>query len=149
MNFTLRPVDSTDFKFLYRLHRATLGPYVEQIWGWDEDWQRMHYEATYRPRYMQIIRVVWQDAGMISVAEYEDYFTLRQIEILPRYQGYGLGSAVIHHLQDQAAQAGKSLTLRVFKINPAQHLYLRLGFRITGEDDIHLTMHWDADVAAG
>lgn len=149
MNFTLRPVDSTDFTFLYTLHRAALGPYVEKIWGWDDDWQRMNYEANYRPRYLRIIQVVWQDAGMVSLAEYDTYFILRQIEVLPKFQRYGLGTAVIRHLQDQAVEAGKCLTLRVFKINPAQHLYLRLGFHITSEDDVHLTMRWDAEAGAG
>ncbi|MCA9914127.1 MAG: GNAT family N-acetyltransferase [Anaerolineae bacterium] len=149
MNFKLRPVDSTDFTFLYTLHRAALGPYVEKLWGWDDDWQRMHYEANYRPTIMRIIQVVWQDAGMVSLAEYDEYFLLRQIEILPRFQGHGLGSAVIHHLQEQAADAGKFLLLRVFKINPAQHLYLRLGFRIISEDDVHLTMRWDAEAITG
>ncbi len=149
MNFTLRPVDSRDFTFLYMLHRDSLGPYVERIWGWDEDWQRQHYEENYQPKYMQIIQVEGRDVGMIAVAEYENSFTLRQIEILPEYQGQGLGAAVIRHLQAESAAAGKALTLRVFKINPALRLYLRLGFRILREDDVHYNMRWDAEVAAG
>lgn len=149
MSFILRPVDSRDFTFLYTLHRASLGPYVDQIWGWDEDWQRQHYEDNYQPKYMRIIQVEGRDVGMVSVAEYDDAFTLRQIEIAPEHQRRGLGTAVIRHLQAQAQAAGKPLTLRVFKINPAQRLYVRLGFRILREDDVHYDMRWDAEAPAG
>lgn len=149
MNFTLRRVDSRDFTFLYTLHRDTLGPYVDQIWGWDEEWQRWHYEENYHPKYMQIIQVDGRDVGMVSIAEYEDYFNLRQIEILPEFQRRGLGSAVIHHLQAKCAAVGKGMTLRVFRVNPALRLYLKLGFQIEDMDEVHFNMRWDAKAGVG
>jgi hypothetical protein len=35
------------FLFLYELHRLALGPYIEQTWGWDENWQRDHFDRAF------------------------------------------------------------------------------------------------------
>ena len=37
----LRPISAADFEWAFELHKAALGEYVEQTWGWDEaDQQR-------------------------------------------------------------------------------------------------------------
>lgn len=33
---TFRAADVEDFEFIFELHKATLGPYVNQVWGWDD-----------------------------------------------------------------------------------------------------------------
>ncbi len=35
-----------DFEFFFELHKATLGPYVDQVWGWDDDDQRAYLRRT-------------------------------------------------------------------------------------------------------
>jgi len=42
----------------------------------------------------------------------------------------------------QADAQGRSLRLRVLRVNPAQRLYLRLGFVITDETPERLYMEW-------
>jgi hypothetical protein len=42
----------------------------------------------------------------------------------------------------QAAAQERPVRLRVLRVNPAQRLYLRLGFVITDESPERLTMEW-------
>jgi hypothetical protein len=44
----LRPAEPGDAEFCYRLHRAALGPYVAQVWGWDEAEQRAYHRRSFR-----------------------------------------------------------------------------------------------------
>jgi GNAT superfamily N-acetyltransferase len=47
----------------------------------------------------------------------------------------GIGTDVVKWLIEEAARAGRALTLGVVKTNPALRLYERLGFRTTHEDE--------------
>ncbi len=60
---------------------------------------------------------------------------LANIEILPDYQGRGLGAAIIHGIIAEADAHHLPVRLQVLKINPARRLYERLGFVITGETE--------------
>jgi hypothetical protein len=46
----LRPATFDDIDALYRIHRAALGPYVEQTWGWGEGWQAGYFRERRRSR---------------------------------------------------------------------------------------------------
>jgi ribosomal protein S18 acetylase RimI-like enzyme len=48
----------------------------------------------------------------------------------------------VQRLISEAVQAILPLKLDVVKINPAMRLYLRLGFRITGEEEHKFNMPW-------
>ena len=50
-------------------------------------------------------------------------------------------------IQQRARQSSTKVTLKVLRINPAQHLYRRLGFVQSGEDQTHLHMQWSPHVA--
>ncbi len=144
MEYTLRNVTDEDFEFLFHLHSLTLGPYVEQIWGWDEDWQRANYAVHQPLDFMQIIQVNGQDVGVLSVEDQDDALMLRLIEIHPDRQGQGLGSQVITALQEQGQFLKKPVRLRVLTNNPALNLYKRLGFRIVESTPTHHMMLWIA-----
>jgi ribosomal protein S18 acetylase RimI-like enzyme len=60
---------------------------------------------------------------------------LAQLFVDGPFRRRGIGSEVVRVLIEEAAQAGKALTLGVVKTNPAIGLYKRLGFRITHDDD--------------
>lgn len=142
--FCLRTVTSEDYFFLYHLHRDALGPYVDEIWGWDDTFQQRHFETNFRPKERQVIQVSGEDVGTLSVLEHDDHLFISLIEILPKYQGQGIGQQVIESLQEEAMAKDKPLLLRVFKINPAWHLYERLGFEVYDSNDVQYFMRWEA-----
>lgn len=43
---TLRPATADDLAFFFALHKESLGPYVDQVWGWEDDDQRAYLERN-------------------------------------------------------------------------------------------------------
>lgn len=147
MDIQLRPIEESDREFLWGLHRAALKPYIEQTWGWDEDFQRRYFMEHYPPFASQIIVRGGQDLGVLSVDESGREVILRNIEVLPEFQGMGIGSQVIGEILARAAECGKAVSLRVLKVNPARNLYLRLGFSVIGETETHFWMRKEGHAA--
>ncbi|MBY8876117.1 GNAT family N-acetyltransferase [Actinacidiphila acidipaludis] len=140
----LRPATPADDEYLFQLHKAALGDYVAQIWGWDEEVQRAFHERLFDPGRWQIITVDGADAGMIDVDHGPAGPYLGRIEIHPDHQGRGIGSRLIRELVEQARGHGQDLTLDVLAVNHrAQALYRRLGLREVarhGENGIKVRM---------
>lgn len=138
---TFRPASLVDQEWLYALKRDTLKPHVEQTWGkWDEADQAQRFAAGFDPTVIQIIQHSGHDVGVLSVVPHPAHLFLADILLRPEAQGRGFGTQVIGHVINQARAAGKPVRLQVLKVNPAQQLYLRLGFRITGETATHRLM---------
>ncbi|MBE2220730.1 MAG: GNAT family N-acetyltransferase [Anaerolineae bacterium] len=141
--YTLRPATHADFEFLYQLHRATMKPYIEATWGWQESWQRDYFEAKWEPSKRNIIQIEGEDAGVLVIENREDAYYLGLIEILPEFQGQGVGTAVIQNFIAAAQAQSLPATLHVLKSNnPAQQLYERLGFVIVADEAYRYKMKW-------
>jgi ribosomal protein S18 acetylase RimI-like enzyme len=69
--------------------------YVERVWGWDEAEQATFLERRFQPERWQIIQSGGQDIGVLIVEEQTDEIFLASIEILPEWQGRGIGSSVV------------------------------------------------------
>lgn len=139
--WTLRPATGNDRKFLYELHRAALGPYVDATWGWDEDAQIAFFDARFDPARRQVVQVAGADVGVLEIDERPDEIYLAMIALLPAWQGRGIGSAVIRSLLERAASSRRAVTLRVLESNPrAIALYESLGFTRTGQTETHVYM---------
>lgn len=140
LDYLLRSATDADHDFLYRLHVAAMQEYVTQIWGWDESWQVAYFDAHFVPSGSRIIVIDGVEAGVVAVEWRNTEAFIGVIEILPEYQGCGIGAAVIRHIIAEAHARGLPVTLQVLKVNPARHLYARLGFAVTGETETHVLM---------
>jgi ribosomal protein S18 acetylase RimI-like enzyme len=70
------------------------------------------------------------------------------LAIVPDARNAGIGARVCLALQGEAAAAGRPLVISVLRSNVrARALYVRLGFRVTGETDLHTLMEWRRDWA--
>lgn len=144
MKYTLRPATPDDYDFLYHLIEVCLKEYIEETWGWDDDFQQRHFAENFDVTGCQIVLVDGRKAGQITVNEHEDSHFLAVIYILPEFQNRGLGSTLIREVQADAAKSGLPVTLRVLKANtPARRLYARLGFVVTAEKMTHYVMQWE------
>ena len=142
----LRPATEADRPFLWQLHRQTMRPYVEQTWGWNEADQRRRFDENFDPTLKQIILLQSKPIGMIEVEPREHEVFLAVIEILPEWQGRGLGMRLIRGVVEQAGDL--PVMLRVLRANPARALYERLGFKVTGETTTHYEMRHGAEHGA-
>jgi len=139
--YTLRQATNNDYDFLYTLNKTTLKDFVFQTWGrWEEEWQSARFRANFDTSDYQIIVVDGNDVGEIILVEREADLHIASIEILPEYQGQGIGTAIIKDILARAARAGLPVRLQVLKVNPARRLYERLGFAVIGETEIHYLM---------
>jgi ribosomal protein S18 acetylase RimI-like enzyme len=141
INYSLRPATEDDYEFLYHLHAAAMGEYVAATWGWEESWQREYFAEKWDPSKRQIIQVNGRDAGVLVVSWRSDEIYLELIELLPIYQGRGVGTAVLQDLIARSREQQLPLVLHVLKANkPARRLYQRLGFHVVAEEEVRYKM---------
>lgn len=140
MTLSLRQATASDRDFLWQLHEATMKPYVEQTWGWDDQWQKQQFERSFDPQQLQVIQVGEAPVGYLSVWREVDHVFLAAIEIAPDHQNRDIGTTLIQKVIGEAEREGLSVRLRVLKVNPARALYERLGFRQTEETETHYIM---------
>jgi ribosomal protein S18 acetylase RimI-like enzyme len=144
--FTLREALEADFEVLFAMHRTTMRGYLEQTFGrWDEELEReRHWDRWLRlqgggaTRTFSVVEVDGHAAAYLEVERESDFVLLNNIRVAPEYQRRGLGTALIEHVIREAGEL--PVDLGVLRVNPAQHLYARLGFRVTGESETHLYM---------
>lgn len=140
MQISLRPATDDDYDFLWWLHRATMKPYVEKTWGWDEQWQAKYFHDHFDPTTREVVECDRVPIGHISVERGEGRIFLATIEIAPDYQSRGIGAELIRGLCSEADGRGVLVELQVLKVNPARRLYEQLGFAVVGETETHYVM---------
>ena len=141
-SYSLRPASDADYDFLYDLHAATIKPYVDATWGWNDDMQRIIFRQRWNPTDTQIVVVDHSDVGVIRLRESDTEICLGLIEIHPDYQNRGLGSTIIQDILTEAQRRSLSVHLSVLKANEdARRLYARLGFKIIEEREERYMMH--------
>jgi ribosomal protein S18 acetylase RimI-like enzyme len=152
VQFTLRPVKSTDEDFLYRLYEATHGQQFLLLPLSSEQRDalvRMQFRAQregYGQRYVasqdSIIEVNGEAAGRLWLdSEGASELHLVDIAILPGQQGQGLGTAVLRWVFEKAEASGKGVSLHVARMNVrALEFYQRLGFKESSGDEVYATM---------
>lgn len=120
--------------------------YVAAVWGWDEAFQRAYHDRVFNPGRWQIITADGADVGMLDVERRQDAIYLARIELLPGFQGRGIGTYIVGGLLDEAAENGKDLLLDVLAVNArAVAFYQRLGIsEIAGCDvgEVKMSMRW-------
>lgn len=139
--YAFRQAVDSDYDFLFALHRATMREYIEPIWGWHEDWQEEYFRKKFEPQKRQIIVVDGEDAGVLVVEERPNEIYLGLIELLPRFQGCGVGTSILNDLKNKAAQQKVRLSLHVLSTNiKARRLYEGIGFRAIYEESSRILM---------
>jgi GNAT superfamily N-acetyltransferase len=124
--YTLRPVVESDFDFLWALKVATLKPYIEKLYGWDEAEARAILRKVMAGA--QLVVVDSDPAGIVKVELDNGFVHLAEIGLMPDRQGQGLGTQIIQDVLAMADRKGMPVELQVFSANPASQLYERLGF---------------------
>lgn len=133
MTFTLEPITvDDDFAFRYAVYVATIKPYLNEMLDWSDDEHEARLYENMRDGGGHCALVVdGERVGVVLIHESPSAIALEQIEILPEYQGRGIGTAVIATVQAQAEHARKPLELSVFPANTgARALYVRCGFSV-------------------
>jgi ribosomal protein S18 acetylase RimI-like enzyme len=138
----MRPATSQDFEFILDLTREAFGPFVQEIWGWDEEDQRARQLDWFSRTPVQIVEADGEAVGCLAVIRHPDHVFLNRIGLAANWQRRGIGTRLIEQVLADAADSGLAVRLSVLDNNPAQGLYERLGFRVTEVVPPRIRMEW-------
>lgn len=137
----IRKAHAADSEFVFAVKRAAFREYVEQVWGWDEVYQKELHNRRFASQDLGIIQFNGTDIGFLSTSASLDTLNVHQIYLLPEYQERGIGAACMRGIIDDASLEQKPVTLQVLRINTrATAFYERLGFTIIDENSTHFQM---------
>lgn len=139
-----RDATAADFNLAFEIKKASIKPYIEIIWGWDEHIQLDFHARDFAPEQTQIlVDEQGNDVGLLVVTDDEKTIHINNLLIVNRAQGKGIGTFVLSKFITRAKLSGKSIKLQVFKINPrAKALYEKLGFKTAGQTEFHTQMEF-------
>lgn len=139
---TRRSAIDSDTPFARQAHHAAYRDVVTRVFGWDEPQQDGFFTRDWADAEFEILEVDGQACGYACIEEREDDFHVRELVVHPRFQGRGIGTAVLRETMERARARGVPVHLGTFLHNRAADLYRRLGFRETHRTDTHVLMEW-------
>lgn len=83
-------------------------------------------------------------AGFLGYNVLPDRIADVTIHMRESTRNMGIGSCFLHFLTDLSRKSGKPIYLKVFKTNPARHLYARFGFLIYENTESHFLMIFES-----
>ena len=142
VQFQRKVATPEDKAWLDELRRIAYHGLFLKTWGaWDDARHQRHFDATWAKGNISIIEVDGLPAGMLQLIDSPDHLELSEIQILPTFQGQGLGTAVIRDVIQQADHLNKDLLLSLGLQNTgAFKLYSRLDFTEYDRSDTHIYM---------
>ena len=138
---SFRKAEASDSEFVFAVKKAAFQEYVEQVWGWDDSYQRDLHNRRFTSQGLHIIQFCGTDVGFLATSRSSDTLKVNQLYILPEYQGRGIGSACMARVLDDASLRQMPVALQVLKVNTrGVAFYQRLEFTIVGETTTHFLM---------
>lgn len=155
MDFTSlnsRLVCLEDEPFIFQLYASKWVEHLEN-WGWDLEQkekflrcqfqaQQHSYQVQFPEREHRIVLKANQPIGNILIIKNTNSICLADITLLTSDRNQGIGTLLIRNLLTEAGNSRKPVHLQVEKLNPAIHLYERLGFVKTEDTGTHFIMEW-------
>jgi ribosomal protein S18 acetylase RimI-like enzyme len=147
-----RPVTDADTPFLFRLYATTRAEELAAV-PWSEAEkaaflelqaraQHADYQRNYAAADWLVIERGGAPIGRLYLDRRERAHHIIDIAFLPEARGHGHGGALLGDLLDEAAAAGKPMTIYVEKFNRAMRLYHRLGFVKVEDQGVYDLMRW-------
>ncbi|GJM43164.1 MAG: hypothetical protein DHS20C21_00060 [Gemmatimonadota bacterium] len=141
MKLTRRPAEDADKAFVQDANRAAYEDVVVRQFGqWDEAFHEYHFNKKWEDATFEIVESRSGPVGALWTTDEGDHLWLREVFLLPVFQGQGIGTALIRQELAKARRFKKPLRLRVLRENRALSLYERLGFSVCGETETHFLM---------
>lgn len=143
MRITYEPVVAQDFEAMLALRMEALRPSLTRLGRWNPEFSRGHFEAAFEPTHMRHIVVGAERVGFYTLLPHADDWMLRHLYLDACTRGKGVGSQVIRHVQQTAAQHGKVIVLEALQHSDSNRFYVRHGFVKIGEDAIDVFYRWE------
>ena len=138
------------FDVLYQTKKENFKWYVEKLYGWDEDIQ-IKFHKDFIKEHVNDINVIKINNEIIGLftnyIDENDESVIHLFYIDRRYQRKGIGTSILKEQLSIDKKNNRNTILQVYKENPAQNLYKRLGFKTYEETNSHYKMRkkWEGD----
>lgn len=115
--------------------KTGLHPYVDNVFGWDDNFQRQRIKNEYQPDWFYWALTDDQCLGLVCFKRYDQALHLHLIIVDEAFRGQGYGKRIMQAIHDCADDEARAVTLSCFRCNtPALRLYETLGYTITSEE---------------
>lgn len=137
--YSLRKAVASDVEFLFRVSTEAMKP-VDVALNPDNILDRKvefeKYQEKFVPEKIEVITYGDEDVGRLRVVRNNDSIYVGGIQILPEFQGKGIGTAIFTDLIEESNKTGLPITLEVHDVNvDAIKFYKRLGFKSVGGEE--------------
>jgi len=137
LNYRKATID--DLAFLLKLRKASMSDHLEAAGLFLSDKEHLerikeHFNDS------QLILLNNKAIGLLKLGIMKERLHIRQFQLLPKYQGKGIGYQVLKSLITKARKRNLPITLNVLLANPAKALYQRVGFKIIGQNELEYQM---------
>jgi ribosomal protein S18 acetylase RimI-like enzyme len=139
MRYELIPAVDQDRPWLEQLRRSVYRDLFFATWGgWDEARHLRHCDECWVRGSIYAVEIDGTRVGMMQLFEVANAVEVGEIQIAPEHQNNGIGTRLLRDTIVRAHTAGKKVALSTgLQNHRAFQLYLRLGFRHTGQTDTH------------
>lgn len=144
VDYIIRDAAISDYDAIYALKSASVRPYVERIWGWDESYQRKDFEEDFVAiSQFRAVEAEGAFAGFLQLSINDECLSVVEIHLLPEYRSKGIGTDILRNLQKSADSQKRKIRIGCFKDNHrAKALYQRLNFRQIDETETHFIFEY-------
>jgi GNAT superfamily N-acetyltransferase len=154
---TFRPVGDDDMGFLARVYASTRKQELAATSMTDMQKaallllqfraQHAHFLKHYPRADMLVVMGGREYIGRLYIERWPTRHGIIDITLLPEYRGHGAGEVLLRDLTEEAAAAGKDVSILVDKFNPAMRLCQRLGFVAEEDKGAYDLMRWRANAS--
>lgn len=133
----LESIESHDLEEVYELYKECLFEFVDQTFGWNDQYQRARFQSCYAPETIfWVLDHTGKRTAMVCYSSSDPSLHLALLLVYEVYRGSGFGSDIMERLEHVAATEGKPITLSTFKVNrSALSFYQARGYKVIGQDE--------------
>ena len=127
----IKPVTEELKEALFKNHEICFRHHIEEIWGWNDAWQWENFCKEWDQGHWRVLLDGEKVIGYLCWAIEPDHLYLKNISLLPEYQGRGLGDVAMDFIEAQAAEKELAIKLSGFRTNQrVMSFYQRRGFNL-------------------
>ncbi|MGF1815508.1 GNAT family N-acetyltransferase [Vibrio splendidus] len=135
MQFQL--ISNLEFEELFACVKQGLFIHVDNVFGWDDDFQRQRLLNDYHPSWFHWVYLGKERIGLVCFKPYDNAYHVHLLIIFPQYQDQSLGKKVVFLIHKRATvERREQVTLSSFRSNTrAIRFYQSLGYQVIDDSD--------------
>ncbi|NQY37795.1 MAG: GNAT family N-acetyltransferase [Alteromonadaceae bacterium] len=139
IGISFRAATHLDVDFLLELRKLSMDQHLNVAGLFMSDGQHMDRINEFFEDSL-IILVNRKAVGLLKLALLQHSLHIRQFQLMPEFQGLGIGKKVLGMVKKKAVKLKRPITLNVLLKNKALTLYRRSGFKVIGENELEYQM---------